>query len=146
AEAWVRWKQDSQDATSRQTSATLFDFNGDGKTEVIYADECYLRVYAGEDGTVLYSSPRNSSTWLESPIVADVDRDDNTEIIVQNSSAQGCDAVDPIHPGIVCETNDECPATSTCADGYCRCTADTDCRGDDSLDVSGLSCQDAVSP
>lgn len=146
AEPWVRWKQSSQDATSRQTSATLFDFDGDGSTEVVYADECFLRVYDGSDGAVLYSSYRNSGTWLEGPLVADVDRDDNTEIVINNNITVGCPALDPIHPGIVCETNDECPGASSCTDGYCRCSTNDDCRDGASLADSGLSCAAPVAP
>ncbi|MCH2108677.1 MAG: hypothetical protein MK135_05075 [Polyangiaceae bacterium] len=145
-EKWVRWKQDSQDGTSRQTSATLFDFDGYGSTEVVYADECYLRVYDGTEGTVLYSAYRNSGTWLEGPLVADVDRDDNTEIVINNNVVVNCDDVDPIHPGILCETDAECPGTSTCADSYCRCGSSADCRGGATLADSGLSCAQAVLP
>jgi hypothetical protein len=103
-------------------------------------------VYSGDDGQVLYSAYRNSGTWLEGPLVADVDRDDNTEIVINNNVTVGCPALDPIHPGIVCETDAECPGASTCTDGYCRCTTDDDCRGGATLADSGLSCAAPVAP
>jgi hypothetical protein len=69
---YVRWSQPSQDASSAQTAAAIFDFDGDGRAEAVYADECFLRVYEGDTGTVLYSAYRTSATWYESPLVADV--------------------------------------------------------------------------
>ena len=60
---WVRWARPSKDASSLQTGATIFDFDGDGSAEVVYADECFLRVYRGTDGVVLYSNYRTSGTW-----------------------------------------------------------------------------------
>lgn len=146
---FVRWAQPSQDASSAQTGATIFDFDGDYQAEVVYADECFLRVYDGSDGAVVYSNYRTSGTWYESPLVADVDRDQNTEIVVNNAlTSDICAAgVDPIHPGIPCDTDDECPGASTCGDGYCRCTTDTDCQGvGGSVLESGLTCDSAIAP
>jgi len=133
---YVRWSQPSQDASSGQTSAAIFDFDGDGRAEAVYADECFLRVYEGDTGTVLYSAYRTSATWYESPLVADVDRDDSTEIVV-NSNAMGtaCPAggtpgtpyVDPIHPGVRCDDGSGCLAGSGCVEGLCRCADDSQC-------------------
>src|SRR3954464_6642622 len=88
----ARWSQRSQDSSSRQTAASIFDFDGDGKAEAIYADECFLRVYDGTSGDVLFSSYRTSGTWLENPVVADVDKDDNTEIVVNSAYSLLCPA------------------------------------------------------
>ncbi len=78
----VLWTKDTQDLSSNRTGSTVFDFEGDGKAEVIYNDECYMRVYAGETGDVLIELPNSSATIHEYPVVADVDADNNTEIIV----------------------------------------------------------------
>jgi hypothetical protein len=143
---YVRWSTPSQDCSSRQTGASIFDFEGDGKAEVVYADECFLRVYAGDTGDVLYSSPRTSGTWLESPVIADVDKDQNTEIVVNNAYHVGCPTlgvngtpyIDPLHPGVRCDDNDGCVPGGNCVDGFCRCTDNSDC------DV-GLSCAPSLS-
>ena len=37
--------------------------------------------------------------------------------------------IDPIHPGVRCETNDDC-VSSDCNDGFCRCTNDVECGND----------------
>jgi hypothetical protein len=60
----------------------VFDFQGDGSAEVVYGDECYFRIYSGKDGTVLFQEPSSSATIHEYPVIADVDGDNNTEIIV----------------------------------------------------------------
>ena len=44
------WKRESDDNSSRATSSSVFDFNGDGAAEVLYNDECEFRVYDGGDG------------------------------------------------------------------------------------------------
>lgn len=132
---FVRWSQKSQDASSRQTAASIFDFDGDGKAEAIYADECFLRVYDGTTGDVLFSSYRTSGTWLENPVVADVDRDDNTEIVVNSAYSLLCPAggklntphVDPLHKGVRCDDDMGCTGGAKCGDGYCRCASDMQC-------------------
>ncbi|HSC86470.1 MAG TPA: VCBS repeat-containing protein, partial [Polyangiaceae bacterium] len=145
----IRWSQPSQDASSAQTGATIFDFDGDGKAEVVYADECFLRVYSGTDGKVVFSSYRTSATWYESPLVADIDGDQNTEIVV-NSNAYGETAcptgsaggayVDPIHQGVTCSDDASCPTGTTCTGGFCRCSTTADCCGSTNLAACGLTC------
>jgi uncharacterized repeat protein (TIGR01451 family) len=78
----VKWQRKTQDFSSGMTGSTVFDFDGDGRFEVVYRDEVYLRVYRGEDGTVLFQVPVPSTTLNEQPTVADVDKDGNAEILV----------------------------------------------------------------
>ncbi|MFK7985255.1 MAG: FG-GAP-like repeat-containing protein [Sandaracinaceae bacterium] len=78
----VLWSMPTQDNTSNATGSSVFDFEGDGAAEVVYADECYLRVYRGSDGAVLLQEDSVSATIHEYPLVADVDSDGNSEIIV----------------------------------------------------------------
>jgi hypothetical protein len=83
----VLWTQTTQDQTSNRTGSTVFDFEGDGKAEVVYNDECFLRVYGGQDGQVLFAIENSSATIHEYPVVADLDGDNNTEIIVGANDA-----------------------------------------------------------
>jgi hypothetical protein len=128
----VRWLQPSQDQSSRVTGASIFDFDEDGQAEVVYADECYTRMYDGATGTVLYSSYRTSCTWYENPVVADVDGDGNSEIVVGSNTncSVVCPALDPIHPGLRCDTSADCPGELPCAGGLCRCTGEDPCTED----------------
>jgi hypothetical protein len=82
----VRWTSPTQDASSNVTGSSVFDFEGDGQHEVVYADECYLRVYDGADGTVRMEVPNTSGTGHEYPLVADVDGDGNSELVVVANS------------------------------------------------------------
>jgi hypothetical protein len=89
------WKRTSEDDSSRVTSSSVFDFNGDGAAEVAYGDECYFRVYDGATGTVYLALPSVSRTVLENPVVADVDNDGNAEIVfVQNNHFPQCNEGD----------------------------------------------------
>lgn len=87
------WQRTSDDSSSRATSSSVFDFNGDGAAEVLYNDECHFRVYDGVNGTVLYSEISRSRTMTENPVVADVDNDGNAEVVtVMNTEAtERCD-------------------------------------------------------
>ncbi|WP_291720931.1 T9SS type A sorting domain-containing protein [Bernardetia sp.] len=77
------------DETSDRTSGSTFDFNGDGNAEVIYSDEENLLVYNGETGALLSSSTSRSGTRSEYPLVADVDKDGFTELIVTAQDLNG---------------------------------------------------------
>jgi hypothetical protein len=144
----VLWSQPSQDGSSRVTGSSVFDFEGDGRAEVVYADECYTRVYDGTSGQVMYSRFRRSCTWYENPVIADVDADFNAEIVVNsntNCPAITCPVLDPIFDGTRCLDDSDCPRDTTCgremaADtlGRCRCSIDADCGGD------GFVCRDPI--
>ncbi len=78
----ILWLRDTIDESSNATGSSVFDFEGDGIAEVVYQDECYVRVYRGTDGEVLLEIPSSTATIHEFPIVVDVDADGNSEIIV----------------------------------------------------------------
>lgn len=71
--------------------STSFDFNADGKNEVVYNDETHLRIYEGATGRVLYEIANSSHTLFEYPVIADVNGDGHANIIVggNNYSAWG---------------------------------------------------------
>jgi hypothetical protein len=92
------WAQPSQDFSSSVTGSSVFDFDGDGASEVVYGDECYLRVYDGKTGAVRFSAPASSGTGYELPTVADVDGDFATEIVAVRASGPACPASDPLFP------------------------------------------------
>lgn len=75
------------ESTSGVTGTAVFDFDGDGASEVIYRDQIDLYIVDGESGRVLNSQYANltkcsSNTAYEYPIIADVDGDGETEIVV----------------------------------------------------------------
>lgn len=83
------WKQRTTDRSSLRTGSTIFDFNGEGKMEVIYNDEQKLRIYAGETGAVLWETDNPSGTLWEYPLVANVDDDISSELIVSSPTLGG---------------------------------------------------------
>jgi hypothetical protein len=71
----VLWFTQTQDCSSAFTGSSVFDFDGNGKAEVVYADELYMRIYDGTTGEVLLQVCNTSGTLHEYPLVADVDND-----------------------------------------------------------------------
>ena len=92
----VLWSRPSQDLSSNVTGSSVFDFDADGVAEVVYADECFVRIYRGTDGEVLFSRSASSGTGYEFPVIADVDGDFNSEIVVALTPGVTCPAADPI--------------------------------------------------
>ena len=136
--AGVLWSQPSQDASSNVTGSTSFDFEGDGRVEAVYADECFARVYDGRTGAVLFSQHHSSCTWYENPVVADVDGDFRAEIVVGSNFNCGsattgiaCPGVGPrdvdtLFAGVRCQAAGDC-ISGACVEGFCRCEGDAQC-------------------
>jgi hypothetical protein len=78
----LHWRIVINEETSGYTGCTLFDFNGDGKSEIVYRDEQYLYIIDGTDGSIYNQQTCVSRTNREYPIVADVDADGSTELCV----------------------------------------------------------------
>ena len=104
----ILWSQVSQDASSNVTGSSVFDFDADGKAEAVYADECFLRVYDGTTGAVVFSAARSSGTTYENPVIVDVDGDYHTEIVTAVNDYAGslnCPATDPLFPAAQFQQN-----------------------------------------
>ena len=87
--ATIAWITPTQDCSSAQTGSSVFDFDGDGAAEVIYADERSLHIYAGVDGQELFTTCNTNGTLFEYPLVADVDSDGHADIVVASNSYSG---------------------------------------------------------
>jgi hypothetical protein len=104
----VLWQTANHDLSSSVTGSSVFDFEGDGRAEVIYADECFLWVYDGMTGKPLFATPKTSFTGTEASLVADIDGDGHAEILT------GSNGVDPSSAGWGCNVapwNQPDPAT-----------------------------------
>ncbi|KIG14904.1 hypothetical protein DB30_06206 [Enhygromyxa salina] len=98
------WDAVTKDVSSNRTGSSVFDFDGDGRSEVIYADEWYLRIYPGvepdcaldpagpncdqnmTDAEILFIDITSSGTRVEYPVVADVDGDFKAELVVSTNN------------------------------------------------------------
>jgi hypothetical protein len=80
------WQRVTEDDSSRVTSSSVFDFNGDGAAEVVYNDECFFRIYDGITADVLFKNNSPSRTRIENPVIADVDNDGNAEIVFPSNN------------------------------------------------------------
>ncbi len=95
------WELPHADA-SGMTAMTLFDFNHDGISEIVYRDEKKMRIINGSlvdhiTGNKV-NSPYNladyyctSGTSTEYPVVADVDNDGQAEIVIVGGDESGPD-------------------------------------------------------
>ena len=84
----LKWNLVHTDA-SGCTGATLFDFNQDGRNEIVYRDQTDLRIIDGSNNPganpdeikATFNNVR-SGTLREFPVIADIDGDGQAEIIV----------------------------------------------------------------
>jgi hypothetical protein len=142
----ILWMQPSQGDLSDLPGSSAFDFDGDGRAEVAYGDQCFTRVYDGATGKVLASRARTSCAWYENPVIADTDGDAHAELITTSNKNCGitCPAIDPIFDGVACLDDSDCTGALRCGRdhagdrlGRCRCAQDADC-GD------GYACRDPI--
>jgi hypothetical protein len=86
----ILWSTVTTDCSSASTGSSVFDFDGDGKAEVVYSDENHLRIYDGTNGDVIFSTCNTTGTLVEYPVIADVDNDGHADIVVvSNAYASG---------------------------------------------------------
>ncbi len=91
----ILWDMPTKDTSSAVTGSTVFDFEGDGIAEIIYTDECFVYIYSGPDGTVLFKDSNNTRTQYEFPLLVDVDADGNSElVVVSNACVWDCQSFD----------------------------------------------------
>jgi len=76
----IAWSITTDD-WSGQTGSSVFDFNNDGASEVVYRTETEILVLNGINGAELSAAPCASGTRVEYPVVVDVDADGATEIL-----------------------------------------------------------------
>ncbi len=68
---------------SGETGVTAFDLNGDGVLEIIYNDQDNIRVVNGNTAAPanIASFASGTATWMEHPVVVDVDNDGSAEFV-----------------------------------------------------------------
>ncbi len=130
----VLWQYQTQDQSSAVTGTSVFDFQGDGKAEVLYNDECFFRVFEGATANILYERPSSNRTITEYPIVVDVDGDSNSEIVITSNGDQS---------SFYTSRRDRCggPALGS-ADGTPNCAAlnNTNCVNTGGCGWNGTAC------
>ena len=100
----VVWSAPTEDDSSSRTGSSVFDFDGDGRAEVVYNDEEFVRIYPGlepacrmsppgpdcngimTDDEILFRDLNSSRTRTEYPVIADVDGDFKAEIVFATSN------------------------------------------------------------
>jgi hypothetical protein len=93
----VLWSATIQDYSSSATGSSVFDFDADGAAEVVFADEVALYIFDGATGATRWQNDghMHGTAW-EYPVIADVDHDDQAEIIVastNNGSGSGWNGI-----------------------------------------------------
>ncbi|HNC94882.1 MAG TPA: VCBS repeat-containing protein, partial [Myxococcota bacterium] len=83
----ILWQNPVQDYSSSVTGSSVFDFEGDGKADVVYADEVILWVFDGATGAIkLQEDNHASGTLYEYPLIVDVDNDGATEVVLASNN------------------------------------------------------------
>jgi hypothetical protein len=104
-EEGILWCKPIQD-WSGTLGATSFDFDGDGAPEVVFRDECWLRVFDGPSGRVVFARSMTAFTADESPVVVDIDRDGHADLVV-SADYFGASPQDAIASYHITEINDD---------------------------------------
>jgi hypothetical protein len=97
----VLW-QTFTDEDNGSTGSAVFDFDGDGKVEVVYGDSSHLHIYEGSTGNELASPCNTDGTLLEYPVVADVDNDGHADLVVVSNAWSHNDGSNPASPSYTC--------------------------------------------
>ena len=79
------WSKPTTDA-SGATTMSMFDFNQDGKVELVYRDQTHLRIIDFK-GDNIDSIPCYSGTHTEYPVIVDLDKDGHADILVSGGPA-----------------------------------------------------------
>src|SRR5690606_26064476 len=80
------WSSLTEDSSSAATGSSVFDFNGDGRAEVVYNDQFFFRIYDGSSGTELFRQTNSSRTRTENPVIVDLDPDGDAESVFTANS------------------------------------------------------------
>lgn len=91
----LMWKLVDYDASSI-TCSSVFDFCGNGSSDIVYRGQDKLQVIDGATGAIKWEDICTSATHIENPLILDVDNDGQTEIIIE-CGAPG----DPSHGHVV---------------------------------------------
>ena len=95
----VLWSIEAHDG-SMTTGSSVFDFQGNGRNEVVYNDECRLLVLDGQTGQPLISRINTTRTATEYPLVVDVNGDGRSNIaVIANNDQYSRDCEDFLTPG-----------------------------------------------
>ena len=116
----ILWSVFVQDLSSSRTGSSVFDFQGNGRKEVVYNDECLLMVFDGRTGAPQFRFPNTNRTSSEYPIIVDVNGDGRTNIVVSaNNDRFSRDCEDPIQerPDRYPECHGDGPHPAWCTEG-----------------------------
>ncbi len=122
AKGELLWSRFTHDQTSGKTGSSVFDFDGDGRADVVYADEYFLRVYDGQTGNTKFCKCNTSGTHWEYPVIADVNNDDHAEIVVAGNTT--CNMT-------------SCPTSLSVNDGWDECV-DSIMKSPNAADRAGI--------
>ncbi|MBL8949896.1 MAG: hypothetical protein JNK82_03905 [Myxococcaceae bacterium] len=98
----IKWTKKVQDHSSSVTGSSVFDFEGDGVAEVVYADEVFTHVYRGTDGVEVFQREHCSGTTYEYPLIVDVNGNGRADLIIPDNTyaAGGLGCAMSVQPGI----------------------------------------------
>ena len=83
----VKWSIPISNPGLNMNASVAFDFDGDGDYEIVDQDALQIRVIDGTNGNVLFSDMIGSIPGFQNPIVADVDADGLTEIVIVGATS-----------------------------------------------------------
>ncbi|EOD79088.1 Hemolysin-related protein RbmC [Grimontia indica] len=83
----VVWSYVIDDSSSYKIGVSGFDFDNDGRDEVLVQDQDKVAILDGNSGSELLVIENSSATLYEYPIVVDLEGDNNAELIIVSNSS-----------------------------------------------------------
>ena len=82
---WVRmWAVNILDDSRTKSGLSMADLDGDGYDEIVYRNHDTLRII-DRSGNVVWQTPMGSGTGMEYPAIADIDGDNQLEVVTPGS-------------------------------------------------------------
>lgn len=78
---WQKLFEKVNNDNSGMSGCMVYDFDADGKLEIVNRDETDLYILNGATGQVVFTTPCKSGTGYDTPTVADIDGDGEAELL-----------------------------------------------------------------
>ena len=93
ADGSIIWRDDIDNlgpSLHEENTSTVFDFDADGRKELIFVDQSRLHIWDGPSGGLIHNMGlEDGFTYESQPVIANIDEDPGAELLVQKYGGTG---------------------------------------------------------